>query len=65
VFVGIYWLSYGWVAPGTAISGIEDEFELGLGHGKPMLLYVTEPAEVVVVPGVRLKPRRAMSRLLW
>ena len=42
VFVGIYWQSYGWVAPGAAISGIEDEFELG--QGKPMLLYVKEPA---------------------
>jgi predicted ATPase len=42
VFVGIYWQSYGWVAPGAPISGIEDEFELG--QGKPMLLYVKEPA---------------------
>jgi predicted ATPase len=42
VFVGIYWQSYGWIAPGTAISGIEDEFELG--QGKPMLLYIKEPA---------------------
>ena len=42
VFVGIYWQSYGWVAPGAAISGIEDEFELG--REKPMLLYVKEPA---------------------
>lgn len=42
VFVGIYWQSYGWIAPGAAISGIEDEFELG--RGKPMLLYVKEPA---------------------
>ncbi len=32
IFVGIYWQSYGWVAPGTAISGIEDEFELGQGE---------------------------------
>jgi predicted ATPase len=42
VFVGIYWQSYGWMAPGASISGIEDEFELG--RGKPMLLYVKEPA---------------------
>jgi predicted ATPase len=42
VFVGIYWQSYGWIARGAAISGIEDEFELG--QGKPMLLYVKEPA---------------------
>jgi predicted ATPase len=42
VFVGIYWQSYGWVASAGEISGIEDEFELG--QGKPMLLYVKEPA---------------------
>jgi predicted ATPase len=42
VFVGIYWQSYGWIAPGATISGIEDEFELG--QGKPMLLYIKEPA---------------------
>jgi predicted ATPase len=42
VFVGIYWQSFGWVASGSEISGIEDEFELG--QGKPMLLYVKEPA---------------------
>jgi predicted ATPase len=42
VFVGIYWQSYGWVAPGAGISGLEDE--LGLAQGKPMLLYIKEPA---------------------
>ena len=42
VFVGVYWQSYGWIAPGSAISGLEDEFNLG--QGKPMLLYVKEPA---------------------
>jgi len=42
VFVGIYWQSYGWVAPGGAISGLEDEYELA--QGKPMLLYIKEPA---------------------
>ena len=25
VFVGIYWQSYGWVAPGEQVSGLEDE----------------------------------------
>jgi hypothetical protein len=25
VFVGVYWQSYGWVAPGEEISGLEDE----------------------------------------
>jgi hypothetical protein len=25
VFVGIYWQSYGWVAPGEEVSGLEDE----------------------------------------
>ena len=31
VFVGIYWQSYGWVAPGEEISGLEDEYELSAG----------------------------------
>ena len=28
VFVGIYWQSYGWVAPGEQVSGLEDEYLL-------------------------------------
>jgi Domain of unknown function (DUF4062) len=42
VFVGIYWQQYGWVAPGMELSGLEDEFRLAAG--KPMLLYVKDPA---------------------
>ena len=42
VFVGIYGESYGWVAPGASISGIEEEYELS--RGLPRLLYVKEPA---------------------
>ena len=42
VFIGVYWQSYGWVVPGGEISGLEDEFNLA--QGKPMLLYVKEPA---------------------
>jgi len=42
VFVGIYWQSYGWVAPGEEISGLEDEYELSAGL--PRLLYVKGPA---------------------
>jgi predicted ATPase len=42
VFVGVYWQSYGWVVPGGEISGLEDEFNLA--QGKPMLLYIKEPA---------------------
>ncbi|MET0939330.1 MAG: DUF4062 domain-containing protein, partial [Gaiellaceae bacterium] len=42
VFVGIYWESYGWIAPGEKISGLGDEYELA--QGKPMLLYIKEPA---------------------
>src|SRR5262252_7943076 len=42
VFVGIYWQRYGWVAPGMAVSGLEDEFHLAAG--KPMLLYLKRPA---------------------
>ena len=42
VFVGIYWQSYGWMAPTMDISGLEDEFELS--EGKPRLIYIKEPA---------------------
>jgi predicted ATPase len=42
VFVGIYWQSYGWVAPGEQISGLEDEYELSAGM--PRLIYVKGPA---------------------
>jgi predicted ATPase len=42
VFVGVYWQSYGWVAPGEQISGLEDEYELSAGL--PRLLYVKSPA---------------------
>ena len=42
VFVGIYWESYGWVAPDAAVSGIEDEYLLSTGL--PRLLYVKGPA---------------------
>src|SRR5680860_817489 len=31
IFVGIYWESYGWTAPGMTISGIEDEYRLSHG----------------------------------
>lgn len=42
VFVGIYWQSYGWVAPESEISGLEDEFLLS--DGLPRLVYIKEPA---------------------
>lgn len=42
VFVGIYWQSYGWVAPDAEVSGIEDEL-LRAGD-RPRLFYVKEPA---------------------
>src|ERR1700719_2770731 len=42
VFVGIYWQSYGWVAPGEQISGLEDEYRLSAAL--PRLIYVKSPA---------------------
>ncbi len=42
VFVGVYWQSYGWVAPGEQVSGLEDEFRLSAGM--PRLIYVKAPA---------------------
>lgn len=43
VFVGIYGDSYGWVAPGEEISGLEDEYRLAPAH-MPKLIYLREPA---------------------
>ena len=42
VFVGIYWQSYGWVAPDMDISGLEDEYVRSTGM--PRLVYVKRPA---------------------
>ena len=42
IFVGVYWQSYGWVAPEMAVSGIEDEYELA--SGLPCLVYIKDPA---------------------
>ena len=42
VFVGVYWQSYGWVAPGEQVSGLEDEYLMAVGL--PRLLYVKSPA---------------------
>ena len=42
VFVGVYWQSYGWVAPGEQVSGLEDEYLLAAEL--PRLIYVKSPA---------------------
>jgi predicted ATPase len=42
VFVGVYWQSYGWVAPREQVSGLEDEYLLSAGL--PRLIYVKSPA---------------------
>jgi predicted ATPase len=42
VFVGVYWQSYGWIAPGEELSGLEDEYRLSAGM--PRLIYVKSPA---------------------
>jgi hypothetical protein len=31
VFIGLYWQSYGWVAPEEQVSGLEDEYRLSAG----------------------------------
>jgi predicted ATPase len=43
VFVGIYGDSYGWVAPGEDVSGLEDEYRLA-PRGMPKLIYLRESA---------------------
>lgn len=44
VFVGIYGSSYGWVAPGEEISGLEDEYRLTPAE-MPKLIYIKASAE--------------------
>lgn len=44
IFLGIYWNSYGWVAPGSSISGLEDEYRL-CGNKRPKLIYVKKSTE--------------------
>lgn len=41
IFIGIYWQSYGWVAEGEQISGLEDEFLLS--SNIPRLIYIKDP----------------------
>jgi predicted ATPase len=43
VFVGVYGDSYGWVAPGEGVSGLEDEYRLA-PREMPKLIYLREPA---------------------
>ena len=42
IFIGIYWKSYGWIAPGAQASGLEDEYNLSAGT--PRLIYIKSPA---------------------
>jgi predicted ATPase len=42
IFVGVYWQSYGWIAPGEQVSGLEDEYLASAGM--PRLIYVKSPA---------------------
>jgi predicted ATPase len=42
IFIGIYWQSYGWVAPDETVSGLEDEYSLS--GSKPKLIYIKSPA---------------------
>lgn len=43
VFVGIYWRSGGWTAPGEQLSGLADE--LRLSEGMPRLVYVKRASD--------------------
>ena len=42
IFLGIYWQSYGWIAPESQISGLEDEYNLS--SKMPHLIYIKTPA---------------------
>jgi predicted ATPase len=55
VFVGVYWQSYGWVAPGEQVSGLEDEYRLAADL--PTLIYVKAPAPEREPPLARMLAR--------
>ena len=40
IYVGIFWESYGWIAPDMEISGIEDEYEIAQQQHLLSLVYV-------------------------
>ncbi len=42
IFIGIYWQSYGWVAPDMDVSGLEEELQLA--ENMPKLIYIKSPA---------------------
>lgn len=42
IFIGVYWQSYGWIAPDEEISGLEDEYLLS--RTLPHLIYIKSPA---------------------
>ena len=44
VFVGIYGSSYGWIAPGEEVSGLEDEYDLAPA-AMPKLIYIKTAQE--------------------
>lgn len=44
VFVGLYGVSYGWVAPDENVSGLEDEYNLAPAT-MPKLIYIVETAD--------------------
>jgi SpoVK/Ycf46/Vps4 family AAA+-type ATPase len=40
IYVGIFWESYGWIAPDMDISGIEDEYNIANQRNLPRLVYI-------------------------
>jgi tetratricopeptide (TPR) repeat protein len=42
IFIGIYRNNYGWIAPDSSISGIEDELRRSTQRGMPRLIYILE-----------------------
>ncbi|SDZ59902.1 Predicted ATPase [Asanoa ishikariensis] len=59
LFVGVYGESYGWVAPDTTMSGLEDEYLLARELSLPRLIYVKrsattrEPRLAAMIDGIR------------
>lgn len=40
IYLGIFWESYGWIAPDMEISGVEDEYQTAKQRNLPKLVYL-------------------------
>jgi len=68
IFVAIYKNSYGWIADGESISGLEDEYRHAMARGMPCLVYIhaedgsRDPRLSAIVTEIQTQSRITYSR---